>query len=131
LAGTNFSRLGWLALTARRGFALEPWLPCVCSHECRRELEIIHQAQPLQFAVDRLQLDAAGLRRARQIHHRLDLQLKHLQVGHRVAVAAVPRSLSSLGSSRAPITPFLIVEVAAQVARPAAPPAAATLAGWR
>ena len=52
-----------------------------------------------------------------QLHHRLDLQLKHLQVGHLVAVMAWAQVLQLLGVEQGVHHPLLILEVAGQAAR--------------
>ena len=47
-------------------------------------------------------------------HHRLDLQLEHLQLGHRVAVAALGQGGELTGIEQGADHPLLIVEVGAQ-----------------
>ena len=54
------------------------------------ELEIIDDPEAFELAVDGLEFDPVGAPPRHQVHHRLNLQLEDLQLGHRVAVA--PRS---------------------------------------
>ena len=81
------------------------------------ELEVVHQAKPLQLAVDRLQLDPSLLGMGAQLHHGVDLQLKHLQVCHRVAVAAGPEGLELARVEQGLNHPVFLGEVMGQPLR--------------
>ena len=51
-----------------------------------------------------------------QLHHRLDLQLKHLQVGHLIAVMAWAQVFQLLGVEQGVHHSLLIFEVTGQAA---------------
>jgi len=75
------------------------------------ELEVIHQAQALELAVDCLQFQAAPMVAGLQLHDGLDLELKHLDPGHGVAVmaGAEGNQMTSIEESRH--HPGFVIEV--------------------
>jgi len=77
-------------------------------------LKVVDDAETLQLAIDRFEIDAVMAAAGHQLHHRLNLQLEHLQPGHGVAVAAVAEALQLLGIEQGANHPLLIVEVVGQ-----------------
>ena len=82
--------------------------------EISAELEIIHQAKAFKLAIDCLQLQGARLDLGAQLHHRFDLQLEYLQMGHGIAIAAGTLVLQLDGVEQGLHDPVLIFEVGGQ-----------------
>jgi len=82
------------------------------------QFKVVDQTQPLQVAVQGLQLQAIAVVVGAQLDDRLDAQLKHLQRGDGVAVAAGPQGVQLLGIEQGVHHPLLVAEVLSQAITP-------------
>ncbi len=79
------------------------------------ELEIFHQPQPLQHAIDGFERDAPGTDLGAQLNQWLDLQLEDLKPGHAVAVMARCKLFQLAGIKEGLDNPIFIGQITGQV----------------
>ncbi len=75
------------------------------------QLEIIHQSQAFQLAIEGFQFKAIVLMTGPQFHDRLDLQLKHLHPGDGVAEVAWAEGFQLLGIEQGAHHPVFVAEI--------------------
>ena len=78
------------------------------------QLEVVHQPEALQLAVEGFELQAIVLVTGPQFHDRLDLQLKHLHPRHRVAVVAGAQGHQLLWIEQGRHHPVFLAEIGGQ-----------------